>query len=748
MDLSRTVGWFTSMYPVLLEAGDGQTPESGLRAVKETLRRIPRRGLGFGVLRYLSKDEALAARLRALPAAEVSFNYLGQLDTVLPPESPLALTSESVGATQDPRDRRSHRIGVNALVTGGRLQVSWAYGERLYQRETMEALARGFQEALRALLARRTAEDALSVLTPADFPLARLGQPQLDAVVERVAGGGVRGRRSLEDLYPLSPLQQGMLFHVLREPGTSLYFNQLSCELRGALDVSALTWAWRQVMEAHTILRTAVLWEGVDEPLQVVLHGVEIPLHQEDWRGVPASGQEARFSEWLEADRRRSFELSTPPLCRLALLRTGEAAYRFVFSHHHLLMDGWSVPLLIKQVFALYDQQCRGQAPGMERTRPFGDYIGWIQGRSLEESERFWRRSLAGFSEPTDVGRGFPEANGSPVSGRASRHLQLSAATTEAVNAFARQRGLTLNTVVQGAWALLLGHHAGTRDVVFGTTVSGRPPELAGVEAMVGLFINTLPVRVRLPGDEPLLPWLQRLQAWLLEMRQHEHSPLVKVQRWSEVPAGTPLFESLVVFENYPVDEALSASLPSLEVRDVRAVEEDHYPLTLVAVPGRELRLELAHERSRFDADHVDRMLEQLRSLLEAMAARPEQRLRELSPVDMAGRQRLLKEWSRAGGPSTEPAVLHRLFEEQVARTPDAEALVSGSERLTYADLDARANQLAHHLRGLGVRAESRVVLCLERSVELIVSMLGVLKAGGVYVPVDPAWPAARLQLL
>ncbi|HYO69808.1 MAG TPA: amino acid adenylation domain-containing protein, partial [Archangium sp.] len=743
VDVSRTVGWFTSLYPVLLEAGDGQRPESGLKAVKEALRRVPRRGLGFGLLRHLSRDEALAARLRALPAAEVVFNYLGQLDHVLPPEAPFALTTEDVGATQDPRDRRSHRIGVNALVSGGRLQISWAYGERLYRKETLESLARGFLDALRALLARCTAGDAASLLTPADFPLARLGQTQLDAMVARVAGGP----RSLEDVYPLSPLQQGMLFHVLREQGTGLYFNQLSCELRGTLDVSALTWAWRQVMEAHTILRTAVLWEGVDEPLQVVLHGVEIPLHQEDWRGVPVSGQEARFSEWLEADRHRGFELSTPPLCRLALLRTGESVYRFVFSHHHLLMDGWSVPLLIQQVFALYDQRCRGQAPELERTRPYGDYLGWIQGRSLEEAERFWRRSLAGFSEPTEPGRGTASLDG-PGAGRATRELRLSAATTEALNVFARQHGLTLNTVVQGAWALLLGHHAGTKDVVFGTTVSGRPPELPGVEGMVGLFINTLPVRVRLTRDEPLLPWLQRLQAWLLEMRQHEHSPLVKVQRWSEVPAGTPLFESLVIFENYPVDAALTASLPSVEVRDVRSLESDHHPLTLIASPARELPLHLAYDAARFDAEHAGRILEQLRHLLESMVARPGQRLGELSPVDESERRRLLREWSGVGVPAADTGLLHRRFEERAAVAPEVEAILFGKERLTYGELDARANQLAHRLRGLGVRAESRVMLCLERSPELIIAMLGVLKAGGVYVPVDPAWPAARLRSL
>ncbi|HEX5748907.1 MAG TPA: non-ribosomal peptide synthase/polyketide synthase [Archangium sp.] len=746
VDLSRTVGWFTSLYPVLLEAGEGQTLESGLRAVKETLRRIPRRGLGFGVLRYLSKDEALAARLRALPAAEVSFNYLGQLDHVLPPESPLALTSESVGPTQDPRDRRSHRIGVNALVSGGRLQVSWAYGEHLYRKETLESLARGFLDALRTLLARCTTGDEASLLTPADFPLARLGQTQLDGLVERVARGGARGR-NLEDLYPLSPLQQGMLFHVLREQGGGLYFNQLVCELRGVLDLSAFTRAWRQVGEAHSILRTAIVWEGVDEPLQVVLREAELPLVQEDWREVPVSEQESRFATWLEADRRRSFELSSPPLSRLALLRTGDAVYRFVFSHHHLLLDGWSVPLLIKQVFGLYEQLSRGQAPRLEQTRPYGDYIAWIQSRNLEESERFWRRSLAGFSEPTEPGRGTASQE-VPGAVRATRQLHLSAATTEALNAFARQQGLTLNTVVQGAWALLLGHHAGTKDVVFGTTVSGRPPELPGVEGMVGLFINTLPVRVRLTRDEPLIPWLQRLQAWLLEMRQHEHSPLVKVQRWSEVPAGTPLFESLVIFENYPVDAALTASLPSLEVRDVRSLESDHHPLTLIASPAREMPLHLAYDAARFDAAHAGRILEQLRHLLESMVARPGQRLGELSPVDASERHRLLREWSGVGVPAAETGLLHRRFEERAAAAPEAEAIVFGKERLTYGELDARANQLAHHLRGLGVRAEFRVVLCLERSPELIIAMLGVLKAGGAYVPVDPAWPAARLRSL
>jgi amino acid adenylation domain-containing protein/non-ribosomal peptide synthase protein (TIGR01720 family) len=743
VDVSRTVGWFTSLYPVVLETGDGRVPESGLKAVKAALRRIPQRGLGFGLLRHLSRDGSLAARLRALPPAEVAFNYLGQLDNVLPPESPLALASEFVGPTQDPRARRSHLLAVNAIISGGCLQVSWTYGERLLRRETVESLSHGFLESLRGLLGRSMAEDGASVLTPSDFPLAPLGQQALDVLLEKVGRGSARGQRGLEDLYPLSPLQQGMLFHALQEEQGGVYFNQLACELRGTLDLPAFTRAWRQVMEAHPILRTAILWEGIDVALQTVSREVELPLVQEDWRSLLASEQDARFEAWLKADRDRGFHLSAPPLARLALLRTGDTAYRFVFSHHHILLDGWSVPLVIRQVFALYEPLTRGGAPRVEPTRPYRDYIGWLQGRGLEESERFWRRSLEGFSEPTELGR----SSARPVaSSRQSRQVHLSAAATEALNAFARQHGLTLNTVVQGAWALLLGHHAGTRDVVFGTTVSGRPPELPGVEDMVGLFINTLPVRVRFSPDEPLVGWLQRNQAWLLEMRQHEHSPLVKVQRWSEVPAGTPLFASLMIFENYPVDTALATSLPALEVRDARSLEVDHHPLTLISSPGRELPLHLSYDGARFDGPHVEGMLRQLRHLLESMVARPESRLGALSPVDDTERRRLLREWSGAEVPAHGPELLHQAFERWAQAAPEAEAIRFAGQRLTYGELDARANQLAHHLRGQGVGAETRVVVCLERSPELIVAMLGVLKAGGAYVPLDPSWPKARLQ--
>jgi amino acid adenylation domain-containing protein/non-ribosomal peptide synthase protein (TIGR01720 family) len=746
LDVSRTVGWFTSLYPVLLETGDGRKPESGLQSVKEALRRIPGRGLGFGLLRYLTREPELTARLRALPEAEVSFNYLGQFDNVLPAESPLALTSESVGPTQDPRGRRSHRIGINAFVSGGRLQVSWAYGEQLYRRETLESLAGGFLEALRALLGRCTVEDAESVLTPSDFPLAPLEQRALDALVERVAGGDARRRRSIEDVYPLSPLQQGLLFHVLRESTSGVYLNQMSWVVDGALDVTAVSRAWQETLARHAMLRTAFLWEGLEAPLQVVMRDVQLPIHSEDWREVPPSEHEARLATWLEVDRRRGFELERAPLMRLALMRVGERAWRFVLSYSHLLLDGWSLPLMLGEVFGRYGELARGTVRAWPEARPYRDFIEWLRRQDLDAAREFWRRSLAGFTSPTRVGvdRG-PVVDGVPV--RGEKRIHLTQERVSALQAFSRRLQVTLGTCIQGAWALLLRHHAGEEDVVFGNTVSGRPATLPGVEEMVGLFINTLPVRVRVPPGKPVGAWLRELQHWLVEMRQYDYTPLVEAQRCGEVPLGTPLFETLAVVENYPVDGALGKGA-ELEIRDVRGHELDSFPLTLIADTHQGLLLHLFHDERRIDGADAERMLGHLQVLLARMVEDAERPVAELSPLDEAERQRVLREWNTTAVVREGESGLAALFEAQVARTPEAPAVVMGRARLSFRELDARANQVAHRLRRMGVGPEVRVGLCVERSLELVVGLWGILKAGGAYVPLDPAYPLERLRYM
>jgi amino acid adenylation domain-containing protein/non-ribosomal peptide synthase protein (TIGR01720 family) len=740
VDLSRTVGWFTSIYPVLLEeAGEG--PGAWLRSAKEALRRIPGKGVGYGVLRYLSPDRELRERLRALPPPEVGFNYLGQLDNVLPPTAPLALSDGPVGPTRAAGGKRAHLLDVDCAVTGGRLRLMLTYGSGLHRRETVERLASGLRAALRELIAHGTSEDPRG-LAPSDFPLAGLGQGALDALADRLVAKGGR-LRDVEDLYPLSPLQQGILFHHLQEDVAQPYFNQITFELEGALDVEAFIQGWRQAAAQHPILRTAFFWEGLDAPLQAVMREVEPPVSVEDWRTVPAHEREARLAAFFAEDRRRGVVLSRAPLFRLTLLRTGERVWRVVFSLSHILLDGWSVPLVMRDVLTRYEAVRRGLTPPRRDVRPYRDFIAWLARQDLGAARDFWRKSLAGFTEPTRVDLGGMPREG----GRRELQLRLGMDDTATVGAFARQQGLTPGTLVQAAWALLLGRYSGNDDVVFGVTVSGRPAALAGVEGMVGMFINAIPVRVRLSPSQPVGAWLKAFQAWLLEARQHELAPLVEVRRWSDVPPGQPLFESLVIFENYPVDAALNAPSDELAVRDARSLEVDHHPLTLTAMPGRELLLQLAYDSGCFDAAAIQRMMAHLRNLLVGLAGDAARPVAELPMLSEEERRRVLVEWNV---PSTDfpAAPIHRLFEAQVARTPEAVALRFGDARLTYAQLNARANQLARHLRALGVGPDSRVAVHLERSLELGVALLGVLKAGGAYVPLDPAYPRERLTYM
>jgi amino acid adenylation domain-containing protein len=554
----------------------------------------------------------------------------------------------------------------------------------------------------------------------------------------------------IEAIYPLSPLQEGMLFHHLQAPEGGAYFVQLNCVLRGGFDAAAFKQAWRRVIERHAVLRTFFTWERRDRPLQVVLPQMPLPWEQHDWRGLTRAAQEERFDSLLRADRERGFTLSEAPLLRLTLVQTDDDRYRFIWSFHHILLDGWSTPLLLKELFLFYDAHLEGRELNPESPRPFRDYISWLRRQDISQAESFWREMLKGFTEPTPLGIDRPAAGvaDSGQEGYSEIGLRLSDTATAELNALSRREGLTLNVLVQGAWALLLSRYGGGQDVLFGATSAGRPVDLTGVESMVGLFINTLPIRVRVEPGELLLPWLRKIQERHLDMRQHEYTPLVQVQGWSDAPHGQPLFESLFIFENYPVGDAVSERAGGLLVEDVHVSERTNYPLIAVSAPGRELLLKIGYERSRFDEETVTRMLGHFQNLLESMAARPEQRVSEVRLLSDSERAQALDAWNDTRTPYARDSCVHELFEQQAGRTPDAVALSFEGGQLTYRELNARANQLARHLRRLGVRPETRVAICAERSAEAVVAVLGTLKAGGAYVPLDSAYPKERLSFM
>jgi amino acid adenylation domain-containing protein len=553
--------------------------------------------------------------------------------------------------------------------------------------------------------------------------------------------------RAIQEIYELSPMQQAMLFHSLYAPGSGVYVIQLSLRLTGRLDVEAFERAWRLLFARHDALRTAFFWEDLEKPLQVVHREVSLEIARESWRGLGAAEREARLAAFLDADRERGFDLSAPPLMRLALIELEEDVHQLVWSQHHIAVDGWARGQLLRELFTAYAAFAEGREPRLERVPGYREYIAWLQRQDPGETEAFWHRTLAGFTSPTLIsGTGGDE--GPTYRDSRLRELPLSREASDKLREAARRHRMTLNTLVQGAWALVLAQAAGREDVVFGTTVAGRPADLPGVESIVGLFINTLPLRVEAAPTRRLRDWLAEIQRRQVEARRYEHSPLVEVQRWSGLPARTPLFDHILVFENLGMPGDLAGALPGLTIEAGAANTLTNYPFNLIVVPESRLILTVLYDAHRFEAAEVDRTLARLAGLLEAFAGEGDPLLGDLPLLLPAERRQLLDEWAAGPGEPLAGACLHELFAAQAARTPDAVALVHGTRGVTYAELAARAGGVARRLRDLGVGPEIRVAVCLERSPELIAALLGVLAAGAAYVPVDPAYPADRRRFM
>ena len=557
------------------------------------------------------------------------------------------------------------------------------------------------------------------------------------------------GRENVEDFYPLSPMQEGMLFHSLYAPESGVYVEQVSCKLGRNVDVAAFEETWKELMKRHTVLRTSFIGEGLKEQVQVVHRCLNVPLQYDDWSGSADGTLEERSNTLLANERNRGFEISKPPLMRLWLIRTGPEGYRFVWTYPHVMLDGWSVVILLNELFAIYELIINKKKIVLPEAKAYKDYIVWLKKQDLAAAEKFWRESLKGFTSPTTI---LPIKTSHHENESAEQYKELqrefSVQRTTTLQSFARRHQLTINTLVQGAWALLLSHYSGESDVVFGATVSGRPVDLPGVESMLGLFINTLPVRVAIPSHTSLIVWLKELQMRQVEQRSYEFSPLVQIHGWSDVPREHPLFQSLLVFENYPVSALMSKEEGSLILSDLQSAELTNYPLTVVAGVGETLLLKVIYDKSLYNDAATSRMLDQLQTLLDAFTMSPECNPVELPYLTDVEKHQLLVEWNDTRVDFPLGQCIHRQIEEAVRRNPEAPAVKSGEHYLTYRELNEKANMLAHYLRSCGVGPEIIVGICVTRSLEMIVGILAVLKAGGAYLPMDASYPLERLAFM
>ncbi|MEE1927568.1 amino acid adenylation domain-containing protein [Streptomyces sp. TRM 70351] len=717
LDLSGTVGWFTSEYPVRVPAaGDVRQV---LRAAKEAKRGVPGGGLGYGVLRHL--DPVAGARLRALPPPDVLLNYLGRFTP--PPGTGWRLPERDAFSVTEPGAKALEQVlALNCFVheeDAPRLAVEWTAAAEVLGREAVAALQRAWTAALETLAGH--ARSAPGGLTPSDLPLVALDQAAIDAL--ETAG-------RVADVLPATPLQVGLSFHTLLrdDHDTDVYAVQAVTTLVGELDADRMAKAARELLRRHPALRVYLAQTG-DDVVQVVPDDVTL-----EWR------RDDRFAEAAQDELRRPFDPARPPLIRFLLSRVGPAEHRLVITNHHALLDGWSMPLVGRALLALYAEL--GGGPAAPAAPPLPEYFRWLAARDRDASLAAWREALAGVDDATRLA---PASAGSGVERPGRVRVDLGREFSDRLRAFARERGVTLSTVFQTAWGLLLGRLTGRRDVVFGCPVSGRPAEVPGVAAMIGQLGTTIPVRVRHTQDERVHDLLARVHAESAALAEHHHVGLPGIQR----AAGLgELFDTMLVMENFPLSSRKHTPLaPGLDLARVDITDATHYALTVVVVPDDAITVGLGYQPRAFTETAVRDIGRWLHHLLREITGDPRRPALALPLLDGDERDRMLRTGAGAAPARTRGHWLEE-FAAWVRRKPDAEALVCRDRSLSYAELDRRANRLAHALIARGVRPQDPVAVLLGRDVEMTVALFGVAKAGAVYVPMDADHPRERLAYM
>jgi amino acid adenylation domain-containing protein/non-ribosomal peptide synthase protein (TIGR01720 family) len=737
VDLSRTVGWFTTKYPVSLAVGGLSwaqvlAGEAGLGALikdaKEQLRTMPH-PLTYGLLRYLNTEVDLNAG-----DPPIGFNYLGRLGAAAAELSEdlwrlchegLSLTGAAAAIPMP----LAHTVELNAGTadtdTGPQLHANWSWAPSALDHAQVSRLSQLWFEALRGICAHVRAGGG--GFTPSDIAPARLSQQQIDELQHQY---------EIADILPLTPLQQGLLFHATAEYGDDVYAVQLNFTISGALDPHRVRDAVHAVIGRHPNL-AARFCAQFDEPVQIIPANPVAPWRYIDLGGGSDTDVDEQVQRVCAAERAVVCDLAHQPPFRAALIRTAPDRHRLVLTNHHIVLDGWSTSILLSEIFASYYGQ-RLPAPA-----PYRRFFTWLAERDLDAAHSAWSEVLAGFDTPTLV-----TPPGRLMLGQQAVALfRVPEQTTRALGELARSRHTTVNIALQGAFAQLLCQVTGQHDVAFGTAVSGRPAEVIGAESMVGLLINTVPVRASITAATTTADLLEQLQRAHNHTLEHQYLALPEIHR---VTGHDRLFDTLFVYENYPVDTAELVGDHELAITESAIHESTHYPLAVVAAPGPELGLRVEYDTDVFDAASIKTLIERFERVLTAMTADPTRRLSSIDLLDEAEQGRLHGWGNRAvlTGPAPTMVSIPVLFDAQVARTPEAVALTCGGVSWTYRELDEASSRLAHLLAAHGVSAGECVALVLSRSAEAIVAILAVLKTGAAYLPIDPALPAARIGFM
>lgn len=548
---------------------------------------------------------------------------------------------------------------------------------------------------------------------------------------------------------PPSPLQQGLLFNSMYAPDSGVDIVQVIGNLNEIIQQDYFIQAWKSVIERYAVMRTAFHWNDQIGFQQEIRQSTNLSVYIYDWSNLPLFDRQSHLENYLREDRKLGFDFSKPPLARLTLIRLSDELYYLIFTFHHVILDGRSLLILFKETFNLYETLCRGDGINTLNEIPFHDYLEWLQGWDSSEDESFWRKWFAGFNDTTPINTGKPLLyNSIENKDYGDQNIKLSSKLTLELRDFVQKHNLTMNTILQGAWSLLLSRYNRQDDVVFGVTRSLRRGTIDDSEEIVGLMINTLPMRIRLSPDESLIKWLKEIRLQSSSLQSHIHSDLMKVQTWSDISKDTPLFDHIVIFERYSLQSALRALGGKWEMREFELRRQPNYPLTVYGFDENELLFKIIYDRGYFGDETIKLMLGHLHTLLEEIVSKPSSQLRDLSLLTVKERSQILTEWNAPQIIYSNIHCIHDLFENQAKRRPDAIAVIFGDQSITYGELNNRANKLANYLRLQNVKPNDLIGICVEPSIEMIIGIIGILKAGGAYVPINPTYPKDRMMFM
>ncbi|MBO3287394.1 non-ribosomal peptide synthetase [Paenibacillus sp. FSL M8-0228] len=748
VDITRTIGWFTSQYPVLLDMPEELALSQRIKRVKEGLRGIPQKGIGYGVLKYLADHQTQAPEASSAiftTDPEISFNYLGQFDQDMKGND-LQSSSYEGGMPLSPTMARTYTLDFGGIISGGQLGLTISYSRTSYRPETIERLAKLLESSLREILVHCIHKEHPE-LTPSDISYKGMSVEGLDSLLSEMGAAG-----EIDNVYALTPMQKGMLFHSQLDSqaaANDAYFEQVSYDMRGQMDIRAFAESLNILVRRHEALRTHFYFGRDTEPLQVVYRNQDCGFQYEDLHHLEKDEIDTRVENFKLQDKARGFDLRRDVLLRVAILRTGEDSYHFVWSFHHIVMDGWCLSLINKEVFESYAALQEGRVPELAPAVPYSRFIEWLEAQDRKAATDYWSSYLSGYEQQTAL----PAVKSGRKSGgnTASDWVTvLERELTLRVEETAKRYQVTMNTLLQTAWGILLQKYNNHSDVVFGSVVSGRPSDIIGVEDIIGLFINTIPVRILSEAGESFAEVMKKTQEQALASHAYDTYPLFEIQALTDQKQD--LINHIMVFENYPVDEQVeelgSDGQELFPISNVVAAEQTNYDLSLVVMPGECIKIRFMYNALSYDQTGIKRLHGHFVNLLEQVLLNPNVCIEELELVTAAEKQQITGEFNNTASAYPSNHTIQKLFEEQAERTPDHIAVALGHQSLTYRELNETANRLAHTLCDAGVKPDEPVGILTERSLDMITGTLAILKAGGAYVPVDPQYPEDRIRYM